>query len=414
MSDLKAMQFRDWQTFEAWLGKKGLFHMDFGLGRIQAALKQLQLESPAFPLIQILGTNGKGSTSAFLESLARAHGLNTGLYTSPHFLCPRERIRLNAEQIPEEEWLLAARQVLELPCSESLTYFETLTLLAVILFSRADVDLAILEAGLGGEHDATSALPAFIHCYCPIAMDHASVIGPCLSDIARDKARAIQARTLVVSAPQYPQAERILREEAERADADFVSVNPLGSETGAAIGLKGEFQLLNAAVALAAWRAATHGLGLQSMPEREAGGLGGAFLPGRMQPIPAARGHPHLLLDGAHNPHGIRALIGTLETRPAAAIFTALRDKDWRASVGLLVRLRIPLIIPQLPCERAASAEEIAAWANAIRPGSATATSDLREALFLCNWVDGQVLVCGSLYLLAEVYNIFPQYLERT
>lgn len=408
------MQLTDWQTFEAWLEQKGMFHVELGLGRIRAALRQLKLARPAFPLIQVLGTNGKGSTSAFIESLARAHGLNTGLYTSPHFLCPRERIRINGRKVAKDDWLRAARQVMDLPGAASLTYFEVLTLLAVILFSQADVDLAIFEAGLGGVHDATSALPAFIHCYCPIAMDHATVIGPLLSDIARDKARAIQSRTLVVSAPQYPRAERVLREEAERAGADFLSVAPLGSETGAAIGLKGEFQLLNAALALEAWRAATHGLGLQSNPEREARALGAAFLPGRMQDVPAARGHPRLLLDGAHNPHGIRALLATLESKPAAVIFSALRDKDWRASLGLLLRLRIPLIIPQLPCDRAASAEEMAAWANGFCPGSATPVRNLGEALFLCGWLGGQVLVCGSLYLLAEVYNIFPHYLERT
>lgn len=408
------MQFTDWQTFEEWLEQKGLFHMDLGLDRMQSALGQLHLSQPAFPLIQVLGTNGKGSTSAFLESLARAHGLNTGLYGSPHFRCLRERIRINGQQIAEEEWLGAAAQILALPGASSLTYFETLTLLAVILFSQADVDLAIFEAGLGGEHDATSALPAFIHCYCPIAMDHANVIGPLISDIARDKARAIQPRTLVVSAPQYPQAESILREEANRVEADFVSVAPLGSETGALLGLSGEFQLLNAAVALEAWRAATHGLGLQSIPEREAGGLGDVFVPGRMQAVPAARGHPPLLLDGAHNPHAIRALMASLESKPAAVIFSALRDKDWHASLGLILRLRIPLVIPQLPSERAASAEEMATWANRQSAGSAIAIRDLSEALFLCNWLGGQVLVCGSLYLLAEVYSMFPQYLERT
>lgn len=400
-----------WREYEAWLDAKGLFHMDFGLGRIQAALAECGAARPPYLVVQVLGTNGKGSISAYIESLARAHGLKTGLFTSPHFLSLRERIRVNGAIPPEPDWLESAGLIMSLPRSGDLTYFEALTLQAALMFTSAGVDIAIFEAGLGGRHDATTALPASVHCFAPIAMDHASVIGPGLCDIANDKAGAIQPGACALSAPQYPEAGKIIQDQAAAKGATFKFAESLPRDL--APGLRGKYQQANAALALAAWREAARLLNRKSGLEAEATALREAFLPGRMQDIPAACGHPALLLDGAHNPHAVQALLANLPGRPGSVIFSALGDKNWRACLGLLARLGAPLIIPQLANERAADAGLIADCANSIRPGGARAVADISEALDLASGSGGFALVCGSLYLLAGVYNLFPQYLER-
>ena len=154
------------------LDSLGLFHMDMGLGRMRRALAALDLARPPFVVAQVLGTNGKGSTSAFLASLALAHGCRVGLYTSPHFVSPTERIRIGGPEQPicapwpAENWVEPANQVMAV--APELTYFEFLTVLALLGFAREGVELAVLEAGLGGRHDATTAVAADLLCYAPI------------------------------------------------------------------------------------------------------------------------------------------------------------------------------------------------------------------------------------------------------
>ena len=176
----------------------GFFHMDLSLTRMETALSRLGLSRPPFVVAQIVGTNGKGSTSAFLDSLSRAHGCRTGLYTSPHFLSPCERIRIDGVPLQEDLWPELATEVYA--ARPDLTYFEFLTVLAILAFARQGVQLAVMEAGLGGAHDATTALASDLTCFAPVAMDHAAILGPTLRDIALEKCGAIRPRVPVVSA----------------------------------------------------------------------------------------------------------------------------------------------------------------------------------------------------------------------
>lgn len=397
--------FSSWRQFEAWLERKGLFHIDFGLERVRAALAQTGLLS--CPVIQVMGTNGKGSTCAFLASLAAAHGLKAGLYTSPHFISVKERILVNRRQIDEGLWLDCANQLKRLPLTADLTYFEFLTLLAVMLFAKMGVEVAIFEAGLGGRHDATSAIPACIQCYGPTGMDHAAVIGPGLAQIAADKAAAMRQGSFVFAAKQFPIAKEVLMCQAQRTLANLQFVETLPGDTP--LGLQGKFQLDNAAVALATWRKLAAMLGIDST--KEDAGLADAFMAGRRQLI--AFGVSRMLLDGAHNPHALRALLADLPFKPDLIIFSALADKDWRAGLAMLLRLRCPVLIPQLGNERAADAAAMASWANGIRPGSARPMENVQSALALLQQTKGSCLTCGSLYLLSEFFTIYPQYLQK-
>ena len=410
----------------AHLDARGFFHMELGLERMEQALARLFPVRPPLVCVQVIGTNGKGSTAAFLDSLARSHGLRTGLYTSPHFVSPAERIRLDGVPLPKEAWPALAEEVYA-ACPE-LTYFEFLTVLALLAFARHGVELAVLEAGLGGRHDATTACPADALCYAPIALDHAAILGPTLAHIAADKAAAIRSAAPVFSAPQYPAARAALEAAAAAHAAPLTFVEPL--PPAVPLGLAGPHQRINAAVALAAWRALAPRFGHAALPvsaaptPAEAGGLAHAFIAGRLQSLPACEAHPPLLLDGAHNPHGMQALARHLRQMgqaPRCAIFSCLADKDWLPAARLLQKELgdIPLLVPQLHNERAADASAVAAACNAGRAcPTARAVPDVASALAAARDIspaaaDGgaPVVLCGSLYLLAEFFSLFPRYL---
>lgn len=404
--------FAAWEDIDAFLTGKGLFHVDLSLGRMRSGLTVTG--KPVCHLIQVLGTNGKGSTSVFLASLAQAHGLKTGLYMSPHFVSAKERVLINGKQISDTEWLDAANELGSrapdlLP---QLTYFEFLTLIAVIIFRNEQTDIAIFEAGLGGAHDATTAINAKTHCYAPIAMDHAAVLGPTLAAIAQDKAAAITPASRVFSSRQYPDALNILREETTRKKASLAIAGPL--PTDSSLGLGGQTQLANAGLALQCWRAIASDCGVKSKIELETLGLRKAFIPGRLQIIDSIGASSPILLDGAHNPHAMQSLVRQLPFTPSAIIFSALRDKNWQAGLGILLS-SLPnskLFIPQLDNERAENAHTLAAWSEkthfmraSVFEGPGSFYSALKSAR-------GSVLICGSLYLLAEFYKLYPQYLE--
>lgn len=376
--------------------------MELGLGRVKRALAELDLPPPGVPIVQVLGTNGKGSTCAFLAELARDRGLKTGLYASPHFLSPRERIKIDGVPASEEMWLTAANEIFAVcPGAGELTYFEFLTVLALAIFRREEVEAYILEAGLGGRNDATSAIPAGARCFAPIGVDHAAVIGPTIADIASDKAAAIEPGVPNFSAPQFPLAAAILRRAA--GDDGIVFVEPL---TPRPLALAGKHQLTNAALALACARSL--------WPEADEAALARAFLPGRLQTVRLGEGK-EFLLDGAHNPHAVASLIACTRetrTRPDALIFSCLKDKDWKPSLAMLARAfpRMRIFFAPLANERAESPEALASFLKRAYPERAARIAPLTDCLRLSG--EGATLLTGSLYLLAEFYALYPQHLR--
>ena len=412
-------QFISFADILAHLNSLGLFHMDMRLKRMAAVLDALGLSVAPFAVVQILGTNGKGSTAAFLSSIATAHGVKTGRYTSPHFVSPTERICINGLPVPGDAWVEPANRILSV--AQDLTYFEFLTVLALLLFREAGVELAVLEAGLGGRHDATTAVHADLLCYTPIAMDHEDVLGNSISSVAQDKAAAIRSPAPVCTAHQFPIVRKTLCAAAHAQGAELIGAPPLPHARKSCLGLQGPYQLVNAGLALCAWQKLAELLG-RSPEDRTAqvAGLGGAFIPGRMQSITTGFDSSPLLLDGAHNPHGTLNLINALSEaciRPAAMIFSCLDDKNWRPSVRMLRRYNgiAPVYIPQLDNPRAADVGLLEGEFNAAVPPVAQALRG-REAL-----VEGlslaqksappgrPILVTGSLYLLAACFSLYPQ-----
>jgi len=418
--------FTDFAGFSAYLDSLGLFHMELGPGRMRAALAGLSLESLPHLAVQVVGTNGKGSTAAFLAAMLAAHGLPTGLYLSPHFVTVRERILMAGKQLPEADWTAAARAVLgaTAPGGEAgrLTYFELLTAMAARLFTEQGAEAAVYEAGLGGAGDATTALPRDLVLFTPIGLDHAAVIGPSLAEIARDKAGAMTPGGLAVTGPQPTEAMIELRRAADRIGARLFTASELagydpktrhgvlyGSSPldipAARMRLAGPHQAQNAALALAGFALCAGLLGIAPDADALHRALAETFIPGRLHLLRLPGMTAKLLLDCAHNPPAVCALseaLQALDIAPAAMIFTCLGDKDLDAMAPMASRLTAgPIFVPELPgVSRARPAAEVAA---ALGP-RAVPVADPAAALAAVNAVDGTVLACGSMYLLAALF----------
>lgn len=408
------MVFKTFADIEQHLATRGMFHMDLRLERMERVLEALKPRRvPA--CAQVVGTNGKGSTATFLASLARASGCTVGLFTSPHLANVRERIRLYSPEdggrlLPEVDWVGPANAVMAAG-GDVLTYFEFLTVLAARIFDEAGVDVAIYEAGLGGTHDATTVLDKDVLCITPVELDHEAVLGHTPEAIAHDKAGAMRPGVRVFSALQSQSVASILADTAQRCGA-VLSVADEASP-GFALGLSGGHQRINAGLAVEAWR---YLAGLRGWPVSEhslASGLASAWLPGRLHRIPGRTGHPELIIDGAHNAHGLRALtraLGTLPEWPECLIFACMADKDLDAIIPLVRSIadgRTVFVPPVADCERAMPPAELArligrgARPMPSLPAALQAAESARPAL-----------LCGSLYLTGEFYSLWPEYLN--
>ena len=425
-----------------------MFHMDLGLGRMREAISALKLDHPGGLSVQIAGTNGKGSTSTFLAAMLTASGVRTGLYTSPHFLSVRERILVDNGGLPDAAWLEAAEAVLAVSSDRApglrLTYFELLTVMAALLFARSGCRACVFEAGLGGAHDATTALPHHLTVFTPIGLDHMTILGPTIEDIARDKAQAMRPGVPAVSADQPPRARVVLEAVSGQVGAPLYFARDLAAEAEAGghawpdkPGLPGPHQADNLRLALAALHLLAVGRGPGRVrhphpgpnprplppelpetvedPEALARAAREAFIPGRFQIIPATGDQPSFVLDGAHNQPGLECLAQALESlriKPVAAVFACLGDKDLAAMTPLARSLTGgPILVPGLDAPgRALDPAELAARLG----GRAVPVAGVEEAFERVKGMRGTVLVCGSLYLLADVYRLRPHWLGRS
>lgn len=425
--------FQTFEDVQDYLDNLGIFHIDMGLDRMKNAIQLLNLRPPC-PIIQIVGTNGKGSTATFLHYIALAHGFRSGIFTSPHFVTPLERIRMNDRLLPKAAWAAFANQALT--AVPNLTYFELLTVISLLAFSFSEPDILVYEAGLGGKHDATTAIRADIVCITPIDIDHTAFLGNTLQEIAEEKSHAIREKvTAVISAPQKPEVWEILEKRAKSLNipiycTDDMSLFPNNTHISHEknnyndLGLNGEHQASNAQAALLAWHLLCQKQSWYFEPKAVAEGLCDAFIPGRFQQVKKQKNLPPLILDGAHNVHSMKSLIATLEREkitPNAFIFSCLNDKEPQLLVELIenyilqYNLQIPIIIPQfLNNERAMQANDLAKLFK-IETHVCVHFSEALELLpsiISTSNVQSPTVICGSLYLLAEYYTLFPQALQ--
>jgi len=393
-----------------------------GVERMAAALEARGHPERGLRFIHVAGTNGKGSVSAMLESCLRAAGYRTGLFTSPHLHRWVERIRIAGRPLGEGEATRRIGEVLEYfgrAGAPEATFFELTNLIAVEAFRDHRCDIVVLEVGLGGRLDSTNAFPSELACITRIAFDHMAVLGNDLASIAREKAGILKPGAPLVCGVREPEALAVIRERARELgvpalciDRDFEATSRtragrfvvrVGSRrvTGLGLALRGEYQLDNAAVAVAALaRLSEAGLPVPVAAIRR--GLLRTRWPGRLERI---AGRPAVLLDAAHNPDGCRALAAHLAAlgRPRGAgrrvlLFAAMRDKHHAEMLALLAPHFDRLIYAPLGMERAAAPDQLAA----AQPGTlARSPADGLARARRAAGAGGLVVVAGSIFLVA-------------
>ena len=407
--------------------------MKLGLENVARLLSALDGPHEKFPSVQIAGTNGKGSVAAMLDAICRAAGIETGLYTSPHLVSITERIRLGGKEIAPDDFARCAWRVRA--AAESVaretgalpTFFEQVTAIALCAFSQAPVQLAILETGLGGRLDATTAAGAQTVALTPIDFDHQEYLGSTLEEIAAEKAAIIRPQTRsVVVAPQRAAAMRVIEERARACGVALRVVRDDFSVTGAfdvgrlrvsfateleryeevRLSLRGRHQAVNAAVAIALAEALRE-RGFAISRRAIVQGLETAEHAGRLELIDA---RPKLLLDGAHNVAGARALRAFLDEfveSPITLIFGAMRDKEIAAIAEILFSASRNVILTRPMNQRAATLESLfMALPHGFDRRRIEAAPSARDALEIARTIttdEGLICVTGSLYLVGEV-----------
>jgi dihydrofolate synthase/folylpolyglutamate synthase len=365
--------------------------MRLGLEPMREACARARHPESAFPTVHVAGTNGKGSVCAMVESIARAQGLRTGLYTSPHLCRFAERIRLDGEPIGDAALASLLRQ--SLAAGPDLSFFEAATLAAFLAFRAARVDIAIVEVGIGGRLDATNVIPRpRAAAITRIALDHTDRLGPTLVDIAREKAGIAKPGLELVLGPLEPEVRAAIDEVALSSGATTHDAG--GVLTPPRIGLAGEHQKDNARIA------AVLGARIGSSSAAIEEGIARVRWPGRLEPIDG------LLLDAAHNPDGAEALARYLRSARVPAlppegvvlVFGALGDKDWRAMLRILAPVARKRIYVPLP-GAARTAVDPQAMSD-LYPG--VVARSVEEALSIARRADGPVVVAGSMVLVGE------------
>jgi dihydrofolate synthase/folylpolyglutamate synthase len=388
---------------------------DLKLERVRAALDRLGHPERALPAIHVAGTNGKGSVAAVCESVLRAAGYRTGLYTSPHLVDLVERIRAGGGTIPRATVVELVDELRIHLDGLGLTHFEFVTVLAFVWFARIGIDVAVVEVGLGGRLDATNVVPSRVSVVTPVALDHEAHLGTDLATIAAEKAGIMKPGVAVCLGPQPAAAAAVLRRTAAQVGAPLLQGGVDGRLDGDAfegcgvrwdglsVRLAGGFQRDNAEVAL---------LALASVRERwpcspaaVRAGLAGVRWPGRLAVL---EGRPPVVLDGAHNPAAAAAVAAELPAllrgRPTTLVFAVMADQAWADVLSPLRALATRAIVTSVGT-RAVPPETLAA---ALAPDlpclvEPDARQAVRRAMAVAG-ADGIVLVAGSLFLVGAAY----------
>lgn len=413
--------------------------MKFGLSGIRRLLRDLGNPEKALRSVHIAGSNGKGSTAALIAAALTAEGHRTGLYTSPHLISFRERIRIDGAPIPGQRIVEYVRRLKPGIEAGKATFFEAVTAIAFRYFADEEVDLAVVETGLGGRLDATNVLKPLVSVITPISLEHTSILGNSLTAIAYEKAGIIKRRVPCVSGVQRSSARSVLRSVSrerrsslteltpravvvERSDLLGCTVTmrlPDGARGRFRIGLAGSFQAGNAVLAYAALRELSRqGVRLTERAIRRGFARVTAWTGFRGR-ISVVRRHPLTVVDVAHNPAAIRKLTRSLQAmgfRNMTVVFGVMQDKRFRKMVQTLsgITRRAAAVRPQT--ERARPAEEIAA---AFRRHGVPVffTGNVREGVKRARQAagrNGAVLITGSHFVAGEALAMMERKIYLT
>ena len=340
---------------EEWLHSRIGLNFRSGLGRMQRAVDLLGTPEKAYPNIHVTGTNGKGSTIAFMRELFVVHGKKVGTFTSPHIISIHDRICINGQPIAEEDFVRIANQVKEmektlLQTHDQLSFFELLTLIALLYFKEQGVDLVLLEVGIGGLLDTTNVVTGEIAVITSIGLDHQETLGDSLEGIAEQKAGIFKAGKKAVIAKLAPEAKLVCQNTARELGVDFYQTgqdftlnagdfsSSLASFSQLEISLEGAYQQENAALALETFLLfmVSRGEGVEEKLVRQA--LKETHWAGRLERI-----RPKIYLDGAHNLPALTRLVEFIQGKiqqgyQVRILFGALKRKDYQGMLGYLAK----------------------------------------------------------------------------
>jgi dihydrofolate synthase / folylpolyglutamate synthase len=431
------------------LESRGFTRINLDMQKIRDLMDVLGSPQRAYPVIHLTGTNGKTSTARMIDSLLRAHGLHTGRYTSPHLETVRERISLDGEPVSEEQLVATYREVEPLAAlvdarvAEPLTYFDMTTAMAYAAFADAPVDIAVVEVGLGGEDDATNVVDAGVCVITPIGLDHTEWLGDTIEDIAWAKAGIIHPGATVITALQTEEAMRPLLQRCAdvgatlaREGGEFGVIERIQAVGGQVLTLQGlggvyeevflplfgAHQAQNAAAALAAVEAFL-GAGKEKQLELEVirEGFASVDSPGRLELVRSA---PAILLDGAHNPHGMAATVNAVEEefafRHLVVVIAVLADKDASGLLDLLEPIAARIVVTRNSSPRSMPLDELAQIATDIfgedRVTVAQTMPDaIEEAVVIAESDTGGelsgvgVLITGSIVTVADARKLLKR-----
>jgi dihydrofolate synthase / folylpolyglutamate synthase len=399
----------------------------------------------SYRVIHITGTNGKTSTTRFIERILREHGLRTGRFTSPHLLKFTERMAIDGEPVSDEVLYgvyVDIEPILELVDLElaaqseaPLTFFEALSVLGFAVFADAPVDVLVLEVGMGGAWDSTNVADGDVAVFTPVGLDHMDRLGNTISEIAETKSGIIKQGALVVTSDQSAEAIQVLkRVSSEKAEglfelgSDFFVESHEATTTGQRVsvsGLAGKYgpyeapvfgihQSANLAVAIAAVEAFLGGGKVPIADDVLRSAVADLSSPGRLQLV---RTEPALLLDGAHNPAGAKTLAVSLKSefseKPLVGLLAVLSDKDVAGVFGELAGCFERLVVTESTSNRSLEISALEAIADEQSGTSVEAVPGVREALerarTIAREIDGMVVVTGSISLVGDVLQILQE-----
>ena len=394
---------------EEYLLSLELFGMRFGLDRMHRLMTVLGLPQRRFASIHVVGSNGKSSTARFGAAILERHGLRTGSYTSPHLRSFRERIEVGEEAVPEADFAAAVTRAAEAAQmvnrtadpDDHVTQFEALTAAAYHELARRGVEVAVIEAGLGGRFDATNVIPSKVQVLTSVSLEHTRWLGPTLSDIAREKLDVVRDYGTLVVGDLPSEVLAIAEETAAARHTRLVAAEPFPLPMRAA----GGFQHVNFGLAAAAAEAF---LGRPLEPGALKSAAAETIVPGRLEQVGE---RPLTLFDGAHNPSGADALAASLpevlgERSLRVAVIGVLEDKDAAGMLGTLLPHFDRVVFTRPVNPRALSPATLETLAEKLGGPPAETVSDPRAALDRARELagpDGAVVATGSIYLIADL-----------
>jgi len=387
-----------------------LFGMRFGLDRMHRLMTALGMPQRRFASVHVVGTNGKSSTVRFLAAILRRHGLSAGSYTSPHLGSFRERIEVDEQPLEPDEFAAAvtrsarAAELVErtLDGDDRVTQFEVLTAAAYHQLARRGVDVAVVEAGLGGRYDATTVIPSRVQVLTGVGLEHTRWLGPTVRDIAEEKLAVVRDHSTLVAGALDPEARAAAESVAAKRHARLVYAS---GEAPVALRALGSFQRENFSVAAAAAEAF---LGRPLDPEAVAQAGARTRIPGRLEVVGE---RPLTVIDGAHNPAGAHALAGSLPEvfggrRPRVGVVSILDDKDAAGMLAVLAPAFERLVLTRCANPRALSPGTLASLVQQLDGPESETVADPRRAVERARGLAGShgaVAATGSIYLVGDL-----------